>query len=389
MAVDALRRLLSGSVAFTAEGGFPDLFLRECAEGGAVLENVQKGSAAVSARITEKHLPAASAAAERSGMTLTVTRRSGLPQLLRRYRARVGIPIGLAVGALLLTFLSGRIWEVTVTGQRQLGAEEITDALAELGVAPGSRRSVIDAKETERRMIEKLPLLSWISVNLIGCKAQVEVREIITTPEMTDEKDYANIVAALDGVIVSADVLEGSGQPKVGDGVVRGDLLVSGIIEMNNGFQRFVSAKARIRAQTRTALSVRQPLTTEVETLTKRRSLSVIRFFDVSLPVGTALASGETETEEVFVKSRKTVFPIGIRLVDSFVFELAALTLSEEDATLVCFAAFCERAALRYREAELLRRELSFEQREGEACVTAICDCVEEIGRRQPFSVED
>ena len=58
MAVEALRRLLSGCAAFTAAGGFPDLFLHECAKGGAVLENVQKGTASVSARAAEKYLPA-------------------------------------------------------------------------------------------------------------------------------------------------------------------------------------------------------------------------------------------------------------------------------------------------------------------------------------------
>ena len=389
MAVEALRRLLSGGVEFTAQGGFPDLFLYECAKGGAVLENVRKGTASVSARAAERYLPAVSAAAERAGMTLTVTRRTGLPPLLRRYQARVGIPIGLLLGALLLTLLSGRVWEITVTGQRQIGAEEIVDALAEEGVAPGALRAGIDAKETERRMIEKLPLLSWISVNLIGCKAQVEVREIIVTPELTDEKDYANIVAAQDGVIVRADVLEGSGQPKPGDGVVKGDLLVSGIIEMNNGFQRFVNAKALIRAQTRTTLSARLPLTVSAEKLTKRGSFPTIRFFGLSLPLGMTAASDDAEIDDIFIKSRKTVFPIGIRRTDSFVFEPGSLTLPEEDASLVCFAAFCEQAARRYREAELLRREISFELTAGEVCVTALCDCVEDIGLRRPFSVEE
>ena len=89
------------------------------------------------------------------------------------------------------------------------------------------------------------------------------------------------------------------------------------------------------------------------------------------------------------MKSRKTVFPIGVRRADSFVFEAGALTLSEEDASLVCFASFCEQAAQRYRKAELLRRELIFAVAGGEARVTATSDCVEEIGRRQPFSVEN
>ena len=271
--VETVGRMITGSVTFRASGGFPDLFLDGCARYGVRLENVRRESGTLTARAAERAFPAAERAAREAGMTVEVLHLAGLPRLLRRYRARIGLPVGLLLGALLLLFLTGRIWQVTVTGRTYLGEEEILDVMEELGVSPGARIRKLDLKTVEEQAQLRLPRLSWIAVNRIGCKAEVEVREIIETPEVTDEKDYANLVAARDGVIVSADVLEGSGQPQVGSAVVKGDLLVSGIIEMKNGFQRFVNAKALIRARTKTALSVRSPQSMETERPVRRRDV--------------------------------------------------------------------------------------------------------------------
>ena len=388
MLAETLRSLIAGRVRFTASGGFAALFLAECAARGAVLRQVKQEDGCLRAHVAERAFPSVLAAAERAGMTVTETGRSGLPPLLRRLRGRPGIPVGVLLGALLLAFLSGRLWEVTVTGNERVGSEEILDVLAELGVIPGAPLRRLDAAKTERQAQERLPKLSWIAVNIVGCKVNVEVREIIEKPELTDEKDYANIVAARDGVIVSADVLEGAGQPQPGTAVVKGDLLVSGIIEMNNGFQRFVNAKAHIRARTRTSLTAEMAASMAVERVVRRRNVCSVCFFGASVPLGFCLRGGETEADESFLQSRTTVFPIGVRQTHSALLQTQTLTLPDDEALLCCFSVFCEQASARYRDAALLRRELTAAVTDGTARVSALCECEEEIAARQPFAVD-
>lgn len=386
--VETVGRWLSGSVTLTLSGGFADLFLEGCAALGAALENVRRGENALTVLVRERDEAVVRQAAQSAGMTVTADRRRGLPRLLRRYRRRVGLPVGLLAGTLLLVFLTGRIWQVTVTGQQYLGEEEILDVMEELGVAPGARIRGLDLKTVEARAQQMLPRLSWIAVNRIGCKAEVEVREIIETPKLTDETDYCNLVAALDGVIVSADVLEGSGQPEVGAAVVKGDLLVSGIIEMRNGFQRFVNAKALIKARTRTELTAQYSLRTEAETPVLRRDVYSLRCFGAAVPFGLSISNGEEEGSESFIQSRTTVFPIGIVRKTCVAYEPTSLSLPEEDGLLLCFADFCEQAYERYKDAVLLHRSVSLSVLGGKARVTAESECVEEIARPQPFSVD-
>ena len=284
MIAERVREFLSGRVVFTATGGFPSLLLEECAVRKTVLRDVEQQNGCVTAWVSEKDYRRVKQAAEKAGMTLTPQKVTGLPLLARRCRARAGIFAGLLAGALLLWYLSGGLWELRVTGNETLGAEEILDALAEEGIRVGARTARLDCAEAERQMQARLPRLSWIAVNITGCRATAEVREATEPPETPPEGEYANVVAARDGVILRADVLSGEGQPKIGEAVVKGDLLVSGVVEMNNGRYRLTEAKAVIEALTKTELSLTAQSVFPAQVPEHRRTVYAVRFFGVRLP---------------------------------------------------------------------------------------------------------
>ena len=385
MLAESIGDLLFGRVVFSAEGGFPALFLEACAAGRVPLRNVKRGDESVRAAVDERGFRQVGAAAEKAGMTVRVLTRTGLPFLLLRYRRRIGIPMGVALAAALLFFLSGRLWEVTVTGNETLSDDEILDVMEEAGVKPGMPLRKIDVKDAEQTAQNRLPALSWIAVNIVGCKATVEVREIVPQPEMTDETDYADLIASMDGLIVRADVLEGAGQPKIGEPVVKGDLLVSGTIEMNNGFRRYVNAKAIILAETRSALTETVEKRTAAERVVRFGAVWSLRFFGLTIPFGILPKGVETETSCFYVKSRRTVYPMGVSRTRWCVCEAAPIDWEEDLASLVCFSRFCETAADRYREAEVLDMKLTFSENAQEAKVTAAFRCIEPIAVRRPF----
>ena len=378
MIFETIRAALFGRVTFRAEGGFPALFLEGCADRGAALTDAAKGENMIRAGVRERDFPLVSAAAEKAGMTLTVERRSGLPQLLYRYRARVGVPVGLALAGLILWGLSGMLWEVTVTGNERLSTFEILDAM-----------EALDVKDAEAGAQELLPALSWIAVNIVGCKVTVEVREITQRESPEREGAFSNIVAARDGVIVRADVLAGVGQPKIGEAVVKGDLLVSGVVEMNNGCYRLTEAKAIIEALTKTELSAACAGSVTAEREIRRREVVCLRFFGWRVPFGAALTNAEREAEECCLQSHQTVFPIGLRRERYSVFAEQTVRLDARQAGLLCFADFCEQAAERYRDARVIARTVDFRCGDDGAALRAAYRCVENIARRVPLPLQD
>ena len=385
MIVERVREFLSGRVVFTATGGFPSLLLEECAVRKTVLRDVEQKNGCVTAWVSEKDYRRVKQAAEKAGMTLAPQKVTGLPLLARRCRARAGIFAGLLAGALLLWYLSGGLWELRVTGNETLGAEEILDALAEEGIRAGARTARLDCAEAERQMQARLPRLSWIAVNITGCRATAEVREATEPPETPPEGEYANVVAARDGVILRADVLSGEGQPKIGEAVVKGDLLVSGVVEMNNGRYRLTEAKAVIEALTKTELSLTAQSVFPAQVPEHRRTVYAVRFFGVRLPLGLPTPEGEAETGSRLLQSRRTVFPVGTERDVAVTFSERPVTLDEDRTRLLCFATFCEQAAERYREAKVLRRSIVFFPEEEGCGVVAKYECVENIARRAPL----
>lgn len=387
MIAERVREFLSGRVVFTATGGFPSLLLEECAVRKTVLRDVEQQNGCVTAWVSEKDYRRVKQAAEKAGMTLAPQKVTGLPLLARRCRARAGIFAGLLAGALLLWYLSGGLWELRVTGNETLGAEEILDALAEEGIRVGARTARLDCAEAERQMQARLPRLSWIAVNITGCRATAEVREATEPPETPPEGEYANVVAARDGVILRADVLSGEGQPKIGEAVVKGDLLVSGVVEMNNGRYRLTEAKAVIEALTKTELSLTAQSVFPAQVPEHRRTVYSVRFFGVRLTLGLPTPEGEAETGSRLLQSRRTVFPVGTERDVAVTFSERPVTLDEDRTRLLCFATFCEQAAERYREAKVLRRSIVFFPEEEGCGVVAKYECVENIARRAPLPV--
>jgi similar to stage IV sporulation protein len=110
--------------------------------------------------------------------------------------------------------------------------------------------------------------LSWLAVNITGSRAEVIVREREPKPEIVDESRPSNVIAAKSGIITRMEVLAGEAQTEAGRTVLEGDLLVSGIYDLEGAEwsgislgSRYVHAMANVYARTWYTLSVQTPLT--------------------------------------------------------------------------------------------------------------------------------
>ena len=91
--------------------------------------------------------------------------------------------------------MSGYIWEVEVLATEGVNAESFTESLSDLGVKIGARKSKIDIIQVQNQLMNEYSELLWVSINIFGGKAQVEMSEFIEQKEITDTKTPINIVA--------------------------------------------------------------------------------------------------------------------------------------------------------------------------------------------------
>lgn len=255
-----LPRFFSGYVRFTAEGGFPERFLSDAAAIGLqITDTVRQGetfSAACPAGQYRRLRPLARHAALR----LRLTEKHGVYFRLFPYRKRIGLPIGLLLGAILLYLLSGRIWVVTVDAAVPVNEAEILAAVAEQGVYVGGKIDAVDMQALRIEALSRLENFVYVSVNPSGCVARVTVTDRAPTPSVQDfHKNYSNLVAARDGRIVKTEVYSGQSKVQVGDGVSEGMLLVSGTVESGAGNLHLRRSAGRILAETTHTVSVSIP----------------------------------------------------------------------------------------------------------------------------------
>lgn len=167
------------------------------------------------------------------GMCQTVNcRKIGFPVLFQKAIHRPVMLIFLALSFLTIGILPQFILFFQVVGNETVPDAQILRALEEIGVSFGMYGPNIDPQKITNQTLKKIPELQWIAVNQNGCRAQVIVRERPEIPETYNRKGLANVIATKSGIITKQSVLAGQAMHQVGDTVLEGDLLVSGMVDL-------------------------------------------------------------------------------------------------------------------------------------------------------------
>jgi len=136
-----------------------------------------------------------------------------------------------------------------VSGNVTVTDEEIIRALDALDIEIGTYGPSIKPKWIKDHVLGMIPQLQWITVTQNGSRAQVVVRERPLTPTTVQRCGYANIVASRPGLITEQSVVKGQALAHPGQVVNTGDLLVSGVVDLERVYS-VVYAQAEIYART-------------------------------------------------------------------------------------------------------------------------------------------
>lgn len=259
-----LVRWLLGYVRFSLLGGNPERFYNYCARGGFCLWNImgrRHGGACVSARSYRR----LRVYARRAGCKLKVREKHGLPFIMLHAGKHKGIAAGCVMFFLILYLLSSRVWCVNVSGNSKITEKDICSALSTAGLYPGVLKKGLNTKTVEQKTMLKLPEIGWMSVNMRGSIADVSIEEKDDRPEIIDKSKPCNIKASDTGQIVSAQVNAGTLLVKKGDAVVKGQLLVSAVVEDVFGGNTLKHASAEIIAETSRTFKVKIDMKQHVE----------------------------------------------------------------------------------------------------------------------------
>lgn len=241
---------LRGSMEVEITGVYPERFINICAQNGVHFWNVDKVDDTQyrfhAARDSRKKLQAY---AEAQDCKLLILRQQGLPTFTARFKKRYALLAGLVLWLIFVGAMGQFIWEIDVEGNETIPDELLLQALAELGVKEGCYAGAFEERDIKNLMLLHVDRLLWCALNVRGGRATLSVRERVEAVPVVPVDEPCNVIAGETGLLVRMDTLRGSPQVQNGQMVQKGQMLVSGVIDMQNGGSRFVHAMAYAKAR--------------------------------------------------------------------------------------------------------------------------------------------
>lgn len=242
----SLLRWMLGWCEFSIEGNIGSFFYATKKE----IWKISKRDGVLVARCLIKDYGYISEIAKQKNCFLNKFRESGFISILKKYRFRLGVILGLCVFMLLMVVSNFFVWEVEVSGNIQLSDEQIFRVCDKFGLHSGNIVYNIDESQIEFELKREFPQIAWISINRVASKYFIEVSETNKKPDIVDQSTPCNIVAGFDGEILSVEPYGGLTLVKAGDVVTKNQLLVSGVHEIENSSEVIYShANAKIIAK--------------------------------------------------------------------------------------------------------------------------------------------
>ena len=316
-------RWLRGYVIFEVIGQFPERFINVCVHRGYFVFDAHPENKVFIASLLVADYRKIRSIARRAGVRLKVQKRCGLPFLLSGYKERRGLLYGAVAFLFIIIFMQSFIWTVEINGVTTLSVTDVENILAQYGVKPGTFKNNWDLHTVERSIMQDVNEVGWMSINLIGTKAEVEIKEKVLKPDIVEADIPCNIKAKKDGIIVSMNVKKGSSELPVGSAVKKGQLIVSGVVKNALNRISFVHADALVVAQTQNKEIFVCNKKAVGKRLVSKHERTNLDFFGLTVPMFFFTSDGEYTSliEKYSLYLNNTRIPVGVTEEVCTVFE--------------------------------------------------------------------
>lgn len=235
-------------------------FVNLCRNNGIELRHLVRRENAIQMEIDAKNFKKLRPLVWKTHVKIHILNRHGPAFFFYRHKRRWWFLLGMTVFAGMIYILSLFVWQIDIDGNRKYTDALILQALAQMDVKTGCRKSEIDLPKIEEELRIMYNEITWVSASIAGTKLQIELREgdlkisgssgggqtgnvkrvenrenNPKTQNGESETDLpANLVADEDAIITNLVVRRGTVAVRYGDEVKKGDVLIEGKVYIYN-----------------------------------------------------------------------------------------------------------------------------------------------------------
>ena len=235
-------------------------FVNLCRNNGIELRHLVRRENAIQMEIDAENFKKLRPLVRKTHVKIHILNRHGPAFFFYRHKRRWWFLLGMTVFAGMIYMLSLFVWQIDIDGNRKYTDALILQALAQMDVKTGCRKSEIDLPKIEEELRIMYNEITWVSASIAGTKLQIELREgdlkisgssgggqtgnvkrvenrenNPKTQNGESETDLpANLVADEDAIITNLVVRRGTVAVRYGDEVKKGDVLIEGKVYIYN-----------------------------------------------------------------------------------------------------------------------------------------------------------
>jgi similar to stage IV sporulation protein len=325
---------LGGIITVTGYGAKIYKFINAVKDEGITCTNQNIHSDVWTGKIYAFNFKRVDALAKIYGIELTVTEKKGIALKAIKYRHRYGILIGIAMAICLIFYYSNIALMLDVRGNSEVSEKQILQTLENMNIKKGKFIANMDLRTASQSLTYEIPQLSWCSIKQRGNRLVINVSETLPEVEILNENRVCNIVATTDAIITSVKVSNGQLKYIVGDGVHKGDVIVSGIVAGKFEDIRRVHAMGSIRGIYEEEISLTQNFTDTETVYDAEYTRKSFDFLGLRIPLDIKMSEKKADTEKSY--SAYNIFgyelPIGIEYRHITPYKERELNYSESEA---------------------------------------------------------
>lgn len=327
---------LRGVIEFSGEGDNIEAFVNAVRTSPISLLNIRVFNGKLSGKIYDSNFEQLAFLAEKSGIRITADKKKGAVYTVKRYNRRYGIAIGILFAMAFLFYMSNIVLKIEVEGNNLLSTEQILAVLEDNGIYTKKFIPSINFSSVERNILVNMKNIAWIGIRHRGGRVVVDVDEMVKSPKILAQNIPCNVISSKDAQLIDAKVYSGELVPIVGEGVKKGDLLISGIITDKRGKTTLHHSHGEITGRYSEKVSFSQALNEEVVIPTGEKFIEKqLSFFDIKIPITLEKKiDGEYAEETSITKLSLFTFdlPIGIIYETKEPFKTELYNYSDDEA---------------------------------------------------------
>lgn len=261
----SLMKYLNGYLRVIVSGHSPERFLNLCSNRNLLIWKLLPAEDGYEFNISRKAFMELEPILEKTNTHIKIVDKVGLPFFLYRYRKRKLFVLGLFLCLGLLFAMTRFVWDIHIVGAYTYSKEEVTKYIEENYLKIGCLKTQVNCAKMEEELREHYDNIAWISCELVGTRLTIKMKESIRQEDEVESDKPCDIVALKDGTIMSIITRNGTPLVKVGDTVKKGDILISGTVNIYDDAQQvietdYVGSKGDIYAQTKYSYNNSFPL---------------------------------------------------------------------------------------------------------------------------------